>query len=206
MRIIVFAGKKEQDIEYMKQYINVNDYIIACDGGLETIDKLEISPNVLIGDFDSTDNKILERYNNVDKIEFPAEKDFSDFEAVLFYCEKLDFDEIFVFGVIGGRLDHTLSNVHLLNKNKHFNLKYIDKDNEIFVANESIVIKKSKDYLSFISSSKKCVISIQGVKYELFEHDISDSSTFTISNEIVDDNAILTIHEGSVMVILSNDI
>ncbi len=205
MRIVVFASSKETDISYINEYISNDDYIIACDGGLETIDKLGIMPKVLIGDFDSVSKEIFDKYENIEKIKFKEEKDFSDFEAVISYCKKIEHDEIIVFGVTGGRMDHTLSNISLLCKNIDLNMKYIDKNNVTFATDRTIEIYKTKDYLSFIPISQKCVISIEGVKYELTERDISDSATFTVSNEITSKVALLTMIEGSVIVVLSSD-
>ncbi len=204
MRIVIFAGRKEENYCYIKKYLQNSDFIIACDGGLETVYKLNLEPKLVIGDFDSVDEHIFRQYKNTKKIEYKAEKDFSDFEATLIECEKYEYSEILVFGVTGGRMDHTLSNISLIMKYCDKNIKYVDDKNEIFVTDKDVLINKSKKYLSIIPIGE-CKISIDGVKYELCEKDITNLSTFTISNEIVDTQSKLTLHFGRVIVIQSED-
>ena len=51
---------------FLKNYLNENKYdiIIVADKGLESIDALNIEPNYIIGDFDSVNQNILEKYKN----------------------------------------------------------------------------------------------------------------------------------------------
>lgn len=206
MRVIIFAGKKEKDIEYMKEFINDNDYVIGCDGGLASIFFLNIKPDVLIGDFDSIDFRILEQYDHVRRIEFKREKDFSDLEASFNHCFQFEPSEIIVFGALGGRIDHCLSNIELLKKysNINTNIRFYDNYNEIFVVQKNVAIIKTKEYLSLLPASDECIVSLKGVMYELDNYKIEKDSTYTISNEITGNFAMLEVHSGKVLVIQSN--
>ena len=46
----------------IKQVITSDDYIIAVDGGINTLEKINLEPHIIIGDFDSanSDNRFLE--------------------------------------------------------------------------------------------------------------------------------------------------
>ena len=64
--LIVSGGNVEKDFFYEIYLNNKFDYIIASDRGLEILDKFNIKPNYIIGDFDSIDKKILNKYINTD--------------------------------------------------------------------------------------------------------------------------------------------
>ncbi len=206
MRAVIFAGYKESDTSYIQELMEHNDYIIACDGGLETIHLLGLKPDILIGDFDSVDSRVLSLYDEVERKEFPIEKDFSDLELCLEYCTELKPSEILILGAIGGRVDHCLSNIGLLIEYtyKGFDIKMYEKNNEIFVAKGNIGIMKRKNYLSIIPTEQTAVITLKGVKFELEKKEIHFRRTLTVSNEIKEGFAILEVHSGSVLVIQSN--
>ncbi len=206
MRVVIFAGKKEKDNDYIRNHLTINDYVIACDGGLETIHSLDLKPEIIIGDFDSVDYNILELFSETKKIEYDCEKDFTDLELTLQYCIELKPSEIIVFGATGGRMDHNLSNVGLLARytEKGLDIKFIDKCNEMFIANKNIAIKKTKQYLTVLPVKYEAVISLKGTKYELDNRKINEFETLTVSNEITGNFAFLDVLEGRVLVIQSD--
>lgn len=203
MRVIIFAGNIENDVEYMNHIIKPNDYIIACDGGLDTVAKLELKPDLIIGDFDSVEYKLLDIFNDIEKLEYNPEKDFTDLELTFEHCKKLEASEIVVFGTIGGRIDHTLANIGLLERYSvdGQDIKYFDSRNELFVTSKSIAVKKSKKYFSVLPLTNDTVISIKGTKYKLDKTKLEMNKTLTISNEIDDNFAILEIYSGRLLVI-----
>lgn len=82
MRTLIITGgnaNKEFTKEYLKKYSF--DLIIAVDKGLEILDSLSIRPNYIVGDFDSIDEKVLDKYKekgNIKIITLNPEKDFTD--------------------------------------------------------------------------------------------------------------------------------
>ncbi len=62
--LIVTGGKINKN--FLKNHLKLNKYdiIIAVDKGLETLDILSIKPDFIVGDFDSIDKNILEKYDN----------------------------------------------------------------------------------------------------------------------------------------------
>ena len=84
MKALVIAGGSI-NLDFVKRYINQNEYdiLIACDKGLETIDVLGISADLIVGDFDSVDNALIKRYETDPKtaetlMRFKPEKDYTD--------------------------------------------------------------------------------------------------------------------------------
>ena len=99
-----------------KQKILINqiksaDYIIAVDGSGNSLIDLNITPNVIIGDFDSID------YISDKKIKFVKTEDQSktDFRKTLEWCIKKNILEISIYGISGKSDDHFLGNYYTLN-------------------------------------------------------------------------------------------
>lgn len=86
------------------------DFVIAADGGYDTLCRLGITPDLLIGDMDSIadtpENLPLERY--------PVRKDDTDMFLAYRAGVARGYTEFFLYGGTGGREDHTFSNLSLL--------------------------------------------------------------------------------------------
>lgn len=104
-------------------------YIIAVDGGLNHLRKLNCKPDLIIGDLDSVDSESLNwsKEQNIPCLKYPPEKDMTDSELALQYCKKLqaegklvelkpDMDQKLKIGLLaafGSRIDHVFANQFL---------------------------------------------------------------------------------------------
>ena len=92
--------------------------VYCADGGLRHVKRLEIKPDLIIGDFDSADAAMLDEYRamGVALERLPADKDFTDteFAAVRAVCDGCG--AILVFGAFGSRVDHVYANLQLSHK------------------------------------------------------------------------------------------
>ena len=116
MRAIIFAGAEIEKYDFCKEYIRKEDIIICCDGGMKHTRALRLTPDYILGDFDSCQKEDLEYYQKkgVPIKTFPTKKDETDMELGLDFAIELGAKDIILFGGIGSRFDHTLSNAHLL--------------------------------------------------------------------------------------------
>ncbi len=86
------------------------DFVIAADGGYETLKGMGIHPHTVIGDFDS-----LGYVPTADEvIVLPKEKDVTDLWAGVEDGVKRRHNTFVLLGCTGGRPDHTFSNYQLL--------------------------------------------------------------------------------------------
>ena len=89
--------------------IEKDDVIIAADGGFQHAEKLGLTPNVILGDFDSLG--YAPEGSNV----FPVEKDDTDTMLALRQGLKMGCDRFLLYGSLDGpRLDHTVANFQAL--------------------------------------------------------------------------------------------
>ena len=155
----------------------------------------------VLGDFDSIERKDLERIKeNYPKLEiYSNEKNETDFELALRYVT--DYDLIYVYGGLGNRRDHEYINVLFICEDSRIVL--LDEDNRIqsFTPGKYIFEKNDYKYISIIPL-KKGEITLEGFKYPLNHVPIDVTSRFLTSNEI-DDEGVLTLTEGLILVIQS---
>ena len=115
--LIVSGGKIDRDFScsYIKE--REFDLIIAADGGLAFLDEINLVPHMLIGDFDTIDKRILDRYLGMKDMKvrrFIPEKDYTDTHIAVTEAVDLGSSEIHILGGTGSRIDHMLSNIHIL--------------------------------------------------------------------------------------------
>lgn len=89
--------------------IDPSDFVIAADGGLVYTQSLGISPNEILGDFDSLG------YVPQNSRVFPVEKDDTDSMLAVRRGLELGFTRFVLYGGMDGkRLDHTVANYQTL--------------------------------------------------------------------------------------------
>lgn len=84
------------------------DFVIAADGGLESLSSLGITPSLCLGDFDSLG------YTPEKAEKHPAEKDETDMFLAARRAAELGYSVFYIYGGLGGRLSHTLGNIQVL--------------------------------------------------------------------------------------------
>ncbi|MGI5998257.1 MAG: thiamine diphosphokinase [Lutispora sp.] len=210
MKTIIICNGEITDYEYCSRIISSADYIICADGGTKHAYKMGVNPDLIIGDFDSSNKVYLEYYKKLG-IKFekhPIEKDKSDSHICV--LKALDFsDEIVLFGATGSRLDHTLANISLLKLGVDRGIKiYIaDKQNEIFLIDKNITISgKPGDFFSVIPLTQRVEgIFISGAKYDLEDAVMEIGDPYGTSNEFKEENVDIRIRNGYLLVIKSQD-
>ncbi len=204
MKAIIFCGGRIEDYSYIS--IEKDALVICADGGFRHAENLKITPDVIIGDNDSWGR---EYPKEIEVINCPAIKDYTDTEKCIDYAIEKGYTEIDVYGGLGGRLDHEFSNYCLLAYacEKGVKVKLINKHNEIWMENKPFKLEKGdKKYVSFFPYGGEVKgFSVKGLKYEGEDMTLKCNSTLTVSNEFSDHQADVRFESGMVLVMLCND-
>ena len=192
-----------------------SDFIICADGGYETAVSFNITPDLVIGDSDSGSMSSLSR-NDLERaarpptnfIHFPREKDVSDTFLCVKHAISLGFGEIMIAGGIGGRLDHTISNIQTL---AHFSdrvksISMTDENNFITIAcNSQVTLQKKEDFtISLFSLSDKCSgVRTTGLYYPLENAELKNTYPLGLSNEFTDNEATIDVKSGKLFIVVS---
>jgi thiamine pyrophosphokinase len=191
-----------------------SDLIIAADGGTHHCESLRITPNVIIGDFDSLDSsKIIDyRQAGVEIIQYPIQKDETDLELVLEYTLKRGVTEIFIIGALGARWDMTLANILLTAHPKFSSLKIrlLDGSQELVLlrGGEQIDIQGRPGYLlSLIPIARDAHgITTHGLEYPLIDETLYFGSSRGVSNVFLQDHARIIVREGVLLCVLNREV
>jgi thiamine pyrophosphokinase len=203
-RCVIVGGADIKCFDRIKTYIREDDYIIACDSGLKHIEQLEITPSLIVGDFDSHENP----HSDIETIVLPVAKDDTD----TVYAEReglrRGYEEFLLLGVFGGRMDHTLANVYQMFdlESKGCTVLAADDYSEFTVISEGGTARVSDRYpffslLNMTGTARG--ISIKGAKYTLDGAEITSGYQYAVSNEVLPgQTAEITIKEGRLLLIM----
>lgn len=204
MKCVIFGSAPIDNYGFINKYLDKSDFVICADGGITHAENLKITPQLIIGDFDSYNGKIL--CENV--MRYPPEKDDTDMALCIEYAIKNGYEKIIIAGGLGGRIDHTLANLSLLAKYSDKDIMLIDEKTEITAISDFCSLEKNeKKYISFISFTEKTEgVTYKGLKYPLSDATLySKDAQFSISNEIVEKKAEITVKTGILLCIRTED-
>ncbi|MBO5907896.1 MAG: thiamine diphosphokinase [Clostridia bacterium] len=181
-----------------------DDFVIAADGGLDTLHALGIRCDLLVGDMDSIS---APNYSG-EIVKHPVEKDETDMHLSYLEGVKRGYSKFVLYGGVGGREDHTFANYSLLlyAKLHGHDMKLISKRDEIFVIkDEKIEISGSggEPFSLFAFGSVATGVTIRGAKYEAKGVSLTPDFPLGVSNELKDTRVTLSVECGSLLVMHS---
>ena len=185
--------------------LRADDFIIACDRGYEYARLLGVTPDLIIGDFDSYPGELPE---DIPTQTLPCEKDDTDTMHAVKYAVDKGFDEILLICALGGRLDHLLANIQscLYAIRRGVGAAITDRTTDIrFLQKGSLTLPAVENSsLSLLSASEKCTgVCISGVKYPLDKAELLYSHPLGVSNEWTGDQAKISVESGILMIVMS---
>ena len=104
----IFTNHSPAEIFSAYSSIHEDDRIVAADAGLDAISSLGLIPDILIGDLDSLDDIVLQRYPHVPRLTSSSRKNETDTELAVDWCLGNGYRDIVICNDLGGRFDHAL--------------------------------------------------------------------------------------------------
>jgi thiamine pyrophosphokinase len=206
-RILIFANGELPDLKKARLLINTDDYIICADGGTRHALALAIQPDLIIGDMDSAEKEqVLELQKSGVLFElFPRDKNETDLELAINRAIEQSPQQIIIIAALGGRLDQTLANIALLADLRlaTFDVRLDDGVEEIFLCRDQAQVQgKSGDIVSLIPwQGAVSEIQTKNLKWVLHKGTLYPDKTRGISNELIDDNASISIGSGLLLIV-----
>ena len=179
--------------------IGTEDYILAADGGLRHLSKLNIAPHGIIGDFDSLG------YVPTGAQVFPVEKDDTDAMLAARKGLELGFREFWFYGALDGpRLDHTVSNFQTLQflADRGATGYLIGKDYIVTVIKEDTVAfaQEAEGVLSLFCLGPDAEgVTLENLHYPLRSGTLTSGFPLGVSNHFVGKPARITVEKGSLL-------
>jgi len=208
--VVVLNGELKGNKEGYKKLIGGKDvFFIAADGGALLLESIGFLPHVIIGDFDSLTKAQYQRYEKLGAkiVKCPVEKDETDGELALQYCQERGFNNIVIIGFAGGRLDQQLANIFLLEYAFRNGMTAFIKEPGLemgIIERGKIFFRKIGAGLSLIPLDEKVSgVTITGCKYLLEAGSLLRYKTRGISNIIEQEKAVITVERGLLLYILN---
>ncbi|WP_212112722.1 thiamine diphosphokinase [Bartonella queenslandensis] len=166
-----------------------NSRVIAADGGMRHATVLNVKPELWLGDFDSSDQTLIDKYNHVPREVFPADKDMTDSALACERALQNGAKKLILCGALGGeRSDHSLSHMTqaLMMAEKGISVLLTSGLEEGWPVLPNLVsYDLPKGCLfSLIGFSDLKDLTLKGVKWPICGKNVSFGSSLTLSNRI----------------------
>ncbi len=189
------------------------DKFIGVDRGALFLAEKGKRLNIAVGDFDSVTSDELAKVTAASDrlVKLPAEKDDTDLEVGLTIATtEFPSAEIVIYGALGGRMDHMLTNLELATTSRFHTFA-----EQITLADEQNIVKylhpgkhilpkiPDKKYIGFVQINTADSLAIENAKYPLAAE--ANFKTIYASNEFIADTMTVSFTQGMLLVIYSKD-
>lgn len=207
-RAVIIGAAVITNYPRISSYLNPsNDFYIYCDGGLYHQRELEnqrgcsLSPNLVVGDFDSHP---VPHNSSYPTIHLPREKDDTDTWFAVKEALNRGFTQFLLIGVTGQRLDHTMGNLSILLHlyELRFPALLIDDYSEIeIVGQEPALVSGTFSYFSLLNINGIAKgVTIRNAKYPLDMAELNPTYQYAISNQVLSGQiAKITVDSGCLL-------
>lgn len=178
------------------------DLVIAADGGYTYLKELGIVPDVLLGDFDSLkkvpEHEHLVRHSPI--------KDDTDMALAAAYGMEQGCRRFFLYGGLGGRLDHSIANLQLLMGLSRAGMEaYLIGQGNILTAitqeRAEFDASAAGMFSVFCLSEPATGVWERGFQYSLTDATLSCDITRGVSNEFTGQPAYIEVRDGTLVLL-----
>ena len=178
------------------------DCVYAVDAGFAALEGIGRKPDVVLGDFDS-----LGYVPKADLVEeHPVHKDKSDLELSFDRAASEGFGQVYVYGAIGGRLDHTVANLQMASRFAEGGMQVAFISPECVIR---ILVGPAEYELPLLERGTVSVFSAvdcsygvteKGMEYPLRDAMLSNRTSLGLSNELVGKPASVSVGKGTLYI------
>ena len=188
-----------------KIVIPENAYVICADCGLCHAQAQGITPDLLLGDFDSYTDTLPA---GIPVLRLPVEKDVTDTLRAVQYGAEQDCTDFHIYGAFGGkRIDHSFANLQMLRYMYEHGLT-----GTLYHGTTTVGMQPGNGIpqryprfdgdFSLFSLTEECTgVTIRGAKYNVENITLRSSFPLGVSNCIVEDFAEVTVQSGLLIVV-----
>ncbi len=206
---ILFGASREADLSYLEPLKKrcPGALVVCADGGVAAALSAGFSPDVVAGDMDSS----ASLPPGCEIIRFAPEKDDPDLKI----CAKIALSrgcrDFVIVAASGGRLDHYLANLYLLEYlfEQGADAELLDAKNCVFLhKGGKMTIRSDPSYRYFGLIPLDYTLSgvtLRGLKYPLNDALLKRPDVISVSNEFAGDEFSVEIQKGRALIIFSRE-
>ncbi len=181
------------------------DLLIAADGGLDKLSGYSITPDIIMGDFDSIKGGVSDLKAEI--IRFPKEKDDTDMMLAVKEGLVRGYKDFRLYGGTGGRVDHFTANMQTL--------VYIARHGAIgWLYGEDFAVTAITDgrlgfnaregapVSIFAADGTAYGVTLSGLYYELSNAALSPDFPLGVSNKGLGGTACVEVKKGALLIVI----
>lgn len=199
-RALIIANGTLPSANRIRRLAYTADYIICADGGANHARRLGITPDIILGDFDSLHVSTRKYFKSVvqEKID---DQESTDLEKALEYCIEHHFSSADIVGAFGDRIDHTTGSLGCFKKfGKKIDIRFLDSVGETTRILKSLTMKTTKgEKISLIPLEQCTGITTQHLRYPLHADTLELGIREGISNEATGGSVTITVQKGTLL-------
>lgn len=192
--------------QIFKEFDPKKYFVICADAGYETAKKYKITPDLVVGDFDSMSQKPPE---HVKTLTLPVEKDVTDTMYAAIRGLAKGFRSFALLGCLGGnRFDHSIANLEVLQYLLEHGARGVlaDEHTKVFLLHDGrlrMTGVKGATVSVFPYNGSTCNVSYSGLKYPLNHQDLTCGGlVMGVSNSVISDPAEVRVHVGTALIVV----
>ena len=195
-KFVIFCAA---EFDELLEPLGSGDYLLAADGGLRHLEKLNLKPHGILGDFDSLG------YVPEGAVVYPVEKDDTDSILAIKKGIEMGCNTFYLYGALEGkRLDHTMANFQALQYLAQQGLRgWLVGNRQIatVICNSAVTFPPCCiQYLSVFCMGKDAQgVSIRGMQYNMENKTLSSGFPLGVSNQFVQKKATVEVKDGSLL-------
>jgi thiamine pyrophosphokinase len=207
--IFIITGGELGDPAFLREQMTAIKpaAVICADRGARHLQAAGVVPTFIVGDMDSLDAESARRYeaSGCRFIRHPREKDETDTELALGEAFGVSPSEIWIWGAMGFRIDHTLANLSLLvqGAERGVEVKLIDEWCEVFLVTRRTVLEgKEGQTVSLLPFSGEVTgVTLTGFEYPLEDAVLAIGHPRGTSNRLSAGRGIIEIGTGCLLAV-----
>ena len=200
--LLIAAG--EIDDATIKISCETATRVIAVDGGVKHLRRLDITPDIVVGDLDSaSESDVVWGRENGSEIIHLKEQDSSDLAKALKLCTERQWLQVQIAGIGGGRMDHQLGCLASISDapiDLDIKAELVDTTLTRINANQHHEQNFSGTFSLF--SFGQSIVTLTGAEWNLKNENVT-FSTKGLSNQS-DGTIHIKVHSGDSLILLTN--
>ena len=184
--------------------VRPGDFLIAADGGYREVLAQGLKPDLAVGDFDSL-GSVPENENVV---QHPVMKDDTDMMLAVKLGFERGYDRFYIYGALGGRLDHTLANIQTL-------MYIANRGGQGWIIGDCCITAIRDSQARFTAEARGVIsvfclsgeargVTIRGLLYPLEDHTMYSDVALGVSNEFVGEPSSISVADGTLVIHFPN--
>lgn len=180
--------------------VRAGDYLIAADAGYSEALAQGLAPDLAVGDFDSLGCAP----EGVEVVRHPVMKDDTDMMLAIKLGFERGFTRFFIYGALGGRLDHTLGNIQAL-------MYIANRGGQGWIIGDACLTAICNGETRFKASAQGMIsvfclsqpakgVTLEGLLYPLSDYTMESDIALGVSNEFIGQPARVAVVDGTLVI------